>query len=104
MTGILSLVTFLPMVGVAALALLKLTAGRHDQSRVWEAARWITLATTVATFAISLVVLFGFDPGNPGFQFLEDFEWFAGVHYRMGVDGISILFVILTTFLMPLCI
>jgi NADH-quinone oxidoreductase subunit M len=45
-----------------------------------------------------------FDPKNPGFQFLEEAPWFAGLSYRMGVDGISVLFVLLTAFLMPLCI
>ena len=45
-----------------------------------------------------------FDPANPGFQFVEDVPWFAGLHYRMGVDGISVLFVLLTAFLMPICI
>jgi NADH-quinone oxidoreductase subunit M len=104
MTGILSLTTYLPLVGVAALVLLKLFAGGRDESRVWEAARWITLATTLATFALSIVMMAGYDPANPGFQLVEDVSWFAGVHYRMGVDGISILFVLLTTFLMPLCI
>jgi NADH-quinone oxidoreductase subunit M len=104
MTGILSLVTFLPLAGVGALVLLKLFGGQKDSTRVWEAARWITLATTVATFALSLVMMAGFDTGQSGFQLLEDVPWFAGLHYRMGVDGISVLFVLLTTFLMPLCI
>ncbi|MDP3595238.1 NADH-quinone oxidoreductase subunit M, partial [Phenylobacterium sp.] len=45
-----------------------------------------------------------YDPANPGFQFVEDHAWFAGLHYRMGVDGISILFVLLTAFLLPICI
>ena len=103
MTGILSLVTFLPLVGVAAILLLK-TFAPGDEARAARAARWITLAVTLATFALSLVMLAQFDTSNAGFQFLEDAPWFAGLHYRMGVDGISVLFVILTTFLMPLCI
>ena len=103
MAGILTLTTFLPLAGVVALLLLKALAPA-DHPRAPGAARWITLAVTLATFALSLVMLAGFDRANPGFQFVEDAPWFAGLHYRMGVDGVSVLFVILTTFLTPLCI
>jgi NADH-quinone oxidoreductase subunit M len=102
MIGILSLTTFLPLVGVAAILALKLFA--PDDARAPNAARWITLATTLATFALSLVLLAQFNRQAPGFQFIEDAPWFAGLHYHMGVDGISILFVVLTAFLLPLCI
>jgi len=102
MTGILSLITFSPLVGVLAILAIKLS-GRTGQAAD-NAARWITLTTTVVTFALSLLMLAQFKAGDPGFQFLEEFPLFAGLHYRMGVDGISILFVVLTTFLMPLCI
>lgn len=103
MTGILSLTTFAPILGVVAILILRVF-GRPDDPKTHEAARWISLVTTLATFALSLVMLSGFDPNQTGFQFLEDAPWFAGLHYRMGVDGISVLFVILTTFLMPICI
>ena len=53
---------------------------------------------------LSLLLLKGFDPANTGFQFVEDRPWIMGLHYKMGVDGISILFVMLTTFLMPITI
>ncbi|MGZ8369789.1 MAG: NADH-quinone oxidoreductase subunit M [Caulobacteraceae bacterium] len=104
MTGILSLTTFLPMLGVAALVLLRFAGGRADQTKVWEAGRWIALATTLATLALSILLVAQFDQAAPGFQFVEDIPAFAGVHYRMGVDGISVLFVLLTAFLMPLCV
>jgi NADH-quinone oxidoreductase subunit M len=103
MTGILSLTTFAPILGVVAILVLRVF-GRPEDPKTHEAARWISLVTTLATFALSLVMLAGFDPNQAGFQFLEDAPWFAGLHYRMGVDGISVLFVILTTFLMPICI
>jgi NADH-quinone oxidoreductase subunit M len=103
MTGILSLTTFAPILGVVAILVLRFF-GRPEDPKTHEAARWISLVTTLATFALSLVMLAGFDPNQAGFQFLEDAPWFAGLHYRMGVDGISVLFVILTTFLMPICI
>jgi len=103
MAGILSLTTFLPLVGVAAILLLRL-AGKPDDARTVSGAKWIALATTLATLALSVVVVARFDPSQSGFQFLEDADWFAGLRYRMGVDGISVLFVLLTAFLMPLCI
>jgi len=102
MVGILSLLTFLPLVGVAAILALKAFAPADPRGP--SAARWIALATTLAVFALSIVLVANFDIANPGFQFVEDAPWFAGLHYRMGVDGISILFVLLTAFLLPLCI
>ena len=62
------------------------------------------MSATVFTFVVSLFVLFGFDPSNTGFQFVEERNWLVGLQYKMGVDGISILFVLLTTFMMPLVI
>ena len=101
MPHILSIVTFLPLVGVALvlLARLALKGAAAD-----GAARWITLLTTLATLGVSGVMLAGFDAANPGYQFVERYAWFAGAEYHLGVDGISILFVVLTAFLMPLCI
>src|SRR5690242_6802450 len=103
MTSILSLTTFAPIVGVAGILILRFFS-RPDDPRTVNAARWIALVTTLATFALSLVMLAQFDSRLAGFQFLEDAPWFGVFHYRMGVDGISVLFVILTTFLMPICI
>ncbi|HEX7758823.1 MAG TPA: NADH-quinone oxidoreductase subunit M [Caulobacteraceae bacterium] len=103
MAGILSLTTFAPLIGVAAILLLRMT-GKADDPRAVNASKWIALATTLATLALSIVVVWKFDAGQSGFQFVEDGAWFAGLHYRMGVDGISVLFVLLTAFLMPLCI
>ena len=102
MTGLLSLITYTPLIGVAALLLLRLV-GPDSPGRV-EAAKWIALATTLATLALSVLMVAQFNSAEPGFQFQEDLNWFAGLHYRMGVDGISVLFVLLTAFLMPLCI
>jgi NADH-quinone oxidoreductase subunit M len=102
MTGILSLITFLPLAGVAAILLLKVLGQRGE--RADGAARWIALVTTLATFALSILLTMRFDTTNPGFQFVEEIPWFAGLSYRMGVDGISVLFVLLTAFLLPICI
>ena len=103
MGAILSITTFAPLIGVAAIMVLRL-AGRPDDPRSAEAARWITLATTLATLALSVLVCLRFDPRQAGFQFTEDAAWFSGLRYRMGVDGISVLFILLTAFLMPICI
>ncbi len=100
---ILSLTTYAPLIGVLGLLALRLF-GRTDDPKTQNVAKWIALITTFATFALSVLLVVQFDPNEPGFQFVEDAPWFAGLHYRMGVDGISVLFVLLTTFLMPLCI
>ncbi len=97
---ILSITTFLPLVG----ALLILTI-RDDNEFGRANIRNVTLLTTVLTFVVSLWLWIEFDPANPGFQFVEKVGWLdSGISYHVGVDGISMLFVILTTFLMPLCI
>ncbi len=103
MIGILSLITFSPLIGVAGILAL-LLLGRQDDPRTVSRAKWIALLTTLATLALSVLLVVQFDPNTPDFQFVEDAPWFAGLHYRMGVDGISVLFVLLTAFLMPLCV
>ncbi len=96
---ILSVVTFLPLVGALFIALL-----RDDEAGVRNA-RWVALWTTLITFAISLILVWRFDPSSPDFQFVEKGPWLGGaIGYSMGVDGISLPFVILTTGLMPICI
>ncbi|MBC9245413.1 NADH-quinone oxidoreductase subunit M [Paracoccus sp. 11-3] len=100
MTNLLSIITFLPIIAAAILALFL----RGDDEASQRNAKWLALIATTATFLISIFVLIGFDPSNTGFQFVEDKEWIMGLRYKMGVDGISVLFVMLTTFLMPLVI
>jgi NADH-quinone oxidoreductase subunit M len=102
-TGILSLTTFFPLVGVAVILLLRQFGG-GDAEALKRNARGITLVTTLATLALSILLVANFDPAQPGFQFVEHLTWFSGASYRMGVDGISVLFVLLTAFLMPLAI
>ncbi|PHP68140.1 NADH-quinone oxidoreductase subunit M [Zhengella mangrovi] len=96
---ILSLVTFLPLVGAFLILLIK------DEGYGRRNIRNVALLTTVFTFIFSLFIWAGFDNSYRGFQMVEEVAWLGGgISYRMGVDGISMLFVILTTFLMPLCI
>jgi NADH-quinone oxidoreductase subunit M len=104
MTGILSLITYTPLIGVVAILALRLFGGDRDKAKIDTTAKWIALWTTLATLALSVLLLAQFDRSNPAFQFVEDLPWFAGAGYRMGVDGISILFVLLTAFLLPICI
>ena len=104
MLGILSLTIFSPLVGVAAILLLRLAGSPARQPAIDSAAKWIALVTTLATLALSVLLVGRFDPNTAGFQFVETFNWFTGIHYRKGVDGISVLFVLLTAFLLPLCI
>jgi NADH-quinone oxidoreductase subunit M len=97
---VLSVTIFLPLVG--ALFILAL---RGDDEATKRNARYVALWTTLATFALSLVLVNGFDRAIPGFQFLEQYPWLGGAfRYQVGVDGISLPFVILTTFLMPISI
>jgi NADH-quinone oxidoreductase subunit M len=97
---ILSTVTFLPLVGVA---LLLLVNGNTESGR--RNVLNIALLTTIATFVVSLFVWIGFDNSNPGFQMVEKVSWLGtGISYHLGVDGISMLFVVLTAFLMPFCV
>src|SRR6188768_3398444 len=96
---VLSVTTFLPLVGVLFLAMLK-----TDDAGVRNA-RWIALWTTLITFAVSLQMVWRYDMGSPEFKFIEKHPWLAGfATYHMGVDGISLPLIILTTAIMPLCI
>ncbi|MGB6119344.1 MAG: NADH-quinone oxidoreductase subunit M [Mesorhizobium sp.] len=97
---ILSTVTFLPLVGALLIFFI-----RDDNGPGRRNIRSVALFTTVFTFVVSLLIWAGFDNADPGFQMVEEAAWLGGgITYRMGVDGISMLFVILTTFLMPFCI
>jgi NADH-quinone oxidoreductase subunit M len=97
---ILSTVTFLPLVGAFLILLI-----RDEGNSARRNIRNVALLTTVFTFLLSIFIWLGFDNANPGFQMVEKVDWLdSGISYHLGVDGISMLFVILTTFLMPICI
>jgi NADH-quinone oxidoreductase subunit M len=98
---LLSLTTFLPLLGVLFILML-----RGEREAVARNARWIALWASLITLALSLAIWGGFDTAEAGFQFVEEAAWLPGFHiaYHMGVDGISLFFVLLSTFLTPICI
>lgn len=100
MNNLLTIVTFLPIVGAIALGLF----GRTHNDEAVRNFKFVALAITVVTFIVSLFILQQFDTANPGFQLVEERDWIGILKYRVGVDGISVLFVLLTTFLMPFVI
>lgn len=97
---ILSTITYLPLLGALFILLIP-----GEDETVGRNARAVALWTTVATFILSIVMLFEFDGSRTDLQFYEQASWLGDdIDYVMGVDGISVLFIILTTSLMPLCI
>jgi NADH-quinone oxidoreductase subunit M len=96
--GILSLLTFFPLVGVLILLLM-----RNQSDNTYKG---VAIGTSVATFVLSIIVLGQYDGGVAGLQLVDRLEWIEawGIEYHMGVDGISILMVLLTTFIMMLAI
>jgi NADH-quinone oxidoreductase subunit M len=97
---VLSVVTFLPLLGVVAILLAK---GEDEAANRY--ARYAALWTTLVTFAVSLLIPLNFVKADSGFQFVENASWLGGyASYRMGIDGISMPLLMLTTFLMPICI
>ena len=100
---LLSLVTFLPLVGVGFIM-----TSRGDDAIVARNARNIALSTSLIVFALSIVLWVQFDPSTPAFQFVERARWVSiggfTINYHMGIDGISLFFVLLSTLLTVLCV
>ena len=96
----LTLVTFFPLVGVLILLFLK-----PEQK---DPARWVALIVSLITFVISVAILLQFNSQDPDLQMVVSIPWFeaAGLvfTYTLGIDGISILLVLLTTLLTPIAI
>lgn len=101
---VLSIMIMMPALGAALLSLFGyLCKGEPDDYKAdYNTALWVA----ISTFLFSLILLYNFDISIKGFQYVEKFEWLEGynIFYHVGVDGISLLFIILTTFLTPLCI
>ncbi|MDQ2095364.1 NADH-quinone oxidoreductase subunit M [Rhodalgimonas zhirmunskyi] len=100
MDNLLSIVTFIPSLAALILAIFL----RGDDEAAQRNAKWVALLATSLTFLVSIFILAQFEPEDTGFQMVEEHSWILGMTYKMGVDGISVLFVMLTTFMMPLTI
>ena len=98
MTPLLTLLVLVPLAG----GILVLLTGRDRDAL----ARQVALAVSLVTFAISIVMWMQFDSGSAEYQFVESHRWLPdfGIKYHVGVDGISLLLVVLTTFLTPLAL
>ncbi|WP_417492212.1 NADH-quinone oxidoreductase subunit M [Maricaulis sp.] len=102
----LSILTFTPAIGALIIAIFRFASRPEDLALIDKNSRLVALVTTLVTLAFAGVMLLEFDPAVSGFQFVHEVLWLEqiGMGYRMGVDGISVLFVVLTAFLMPICI
>ena len=99
--SLLSIMTFLPFAGVIMILMI-----RGDEAVVAKNSKYMALYTSLFTLAFALYMLVRFEPVDPGFQFVEHNSWLKtlGINYHMGVDGISVLFVLLAALLTPVCI
>ena len=96
---IISALILLPTVGSIFLLFSK------DTSEKKLTIKYVALFTSIVNFVLSIYLWFLFDSSTSDFQFVEDRNWLVGfINYKVGIDGISILFIILTTFITPICI
>ena len=103
---ILSAVTFLPLAGAILILLVRSLTGAQVKADGSEDNRvmYAGLIFSIATFLVSVVMFIGFDSGTDGYQFVEEVSWYQGIQYKMGVDGMSLLLIMLTTFLTPIAL
>jgi NADH-quinone oxidoreductase subunit M len=98
---LLSVIIFLPLIGSLFILLMK-----GDEEIITSNARNVALWTSFLTFSLSVILWVNFEVGQLAYQFVENTNWVRdlGIRYHLGVDGVSLFFVLLTTFLTPLCI
>ena len=103
---ILSFITFIPLVGALILmAVSYFSKNEEAKKQLAKNSPYVALIVSVVVFLLSLLVVLNFDRTTADFQFVENVSWLGGgINYRLGVDGISVLFILLTAFLTPLCI
>jgi len=96
---ILSSLILLPTIGALFIFFVRSSSGKY------QASKYLSLFISIANFFLSIYLWYVFDKGSVDFQFVENREWLSGfVNYKVGIDGISILFIVLTTFITPICI
>ena len=97
---ILSAIIFIPLIGALFILITKGT-----QKNIEKNSKYVAIFTSLANFLLSLFLWFSFDTTTADFQFIEEKIWLKGfVNFKLGIDGISILFILLTTFIAPICI
>jgi len=103
---ILSAITFLPTLGAVAILILRALMRGEDADALDKNAKGVAMFVTSFVFVLACLLVLEFDPDQAGYQFVENAPWLEalGISYKMGVDGLSVLFVLLTAFLMPICI
>lgn len=102
---ILSAVTFLPLIGAVLILLVQaLTKSQTGEESQDDRVMYAGLIFSIATFFVSLVMFFAFDRTVDDYQFVEEASWYAGIQYKLGVDGMSLLLILLTTFLTPIAL
>ncbi|MAN45116.1 MAG: NADH-quinone oxidoreductase subunit M [Alphaproteobacteria bacterium] len=105
---ILSAMTFLPLAGALIIMVVRAaTAGSRDETQAGSEGRTALMAGLIisgATFLVSLAAFAYYNPAEPGYQLVEQYRWYQNISYKMGVDGLSITLILLTTFLTPICL
>ena len=97
---ILSAVTFLPLVGSLFILLIK-----DSSDKAIDNTKYVAIFTSFANFFLAIFLWFSFDTSTADFQFIENKQWVSGYfNFRLGIDGISILFILLTAFITPICV
>ena len=97
---ILSSITFIPLVGALFVFLT-----REEKNERNKGAIYVAIFTSFVNFFLALFLWYSFDNTTYDFQFVEEFFWISGfIKFKLGIDGISILFILLTTFITPICI
>ena len=97
---ILSAIIFIPLIGAFFIFITK-----GEQKNVERNSKYVAIFTSLANFFLSIFLWYLFDDSIPDFQFVEEKNWMTGfINFKLGIDGISILFILLTTFIAPLCI
>ncbi len=104
---ILSIITFLPLFGALFLLFARTGETNELKEEAYKRIKFVSVWVSGLTFLLSLYLLFKFVPNSSAYQFVEEYNWFgkdSGIAFKLGVDGLSIWFVILTAFLTPICI
>ena len=97
---ILSAITFIPLLGSIFILLIK-----NSSDKAVNNAKYVEIFTSFANFLLSIFLWFSFDTSTADFQFVENKQWIKGYfNFKFGIDGISILFIVLTAFISPLCV